>query len=140
MKQLQGEQETKVLTGAFFKPNAFTQKKEKIKILETCIVNVLFEYEDDAEVYEFYQKFPPGTELFLYHEIDNEYDQWAVEIESDQKEKIGYITAFKNEAIARLLDAGKKINAVVLEESERENKEYTAFTEKGLPIAVYMED
>lgn len=140
MKQQQTESKVKTLEGAFFRPDAFKQKKVELKILETRIANTLFEYGSEDEIQEYSDKYPAGTEVFLYRDADNLYDKWAVEITDDQKEVIGYVSAFKNETVARLLDAGKKITAFILDESETENGEYGAPTEKGLPIAVYMED
>ena len=40
-------------------------------------------------------------------------DEWAIAVYLDEDDKIGYITRFKNEPIARLMDAGKKFVATV---------------------------
>ena len=51
----------------------------------------------------------PGTELLLYREPDNEHDELAIAVYLTEDDQIGYVTRFKNETIARLMDAGKKL-------------------------------
>lgn len=128
------------LAGAFFKPETFGNKKLKLKVLETRIASELFDYSKDEEIEQFEKDFPVGTELYLYRDINNPNDQWAVEITTEDKMVIGYISRFKNESVARLMDAGKRIGAVIISQEEMENTDWNAPTEKGIPIAVYMED
>lgn len=51
--------------------------------------------------------------FLLIRESKNEYDPFAVAIYSSKKEKLGYLPRAKNETIARLLDHGKTIFAVL---------------------------
>ena len=48
----------------------------------------------------------PGTALALEREPDNTYDRWAIEIKTLEGIKLGYVTRYKNEAIARMMDYG----------------------------------
>ena len=83
----------------------------------------------------------------MFREPNNEYDQWAIAVHLTREDKIGFITRFKNEALARLMDAGKKFIAVVDDpESDEEAKEIAekerrrrAYTEDlAYPISVYL--
>lgn len=91
----------------------------------------------------------PGTELILYRESDNKYDKWAIAVHLTEDDKLGFITRFKNETIARLMDVGKKFIAVVddpaedaeaAEIAEKENRRNrNAATENmAIPFSVYM--
>ena len=53
---------------------------------------------------------------------------------------LGYITRYKNETIARLMDAGKKFIAVVDEfpDAKEQVKRKWAPTESGIVISVYL--
>lgn len=57
----------------------------------------------------------PGTEPMLFREPENEQDEWAIAVYLTEKDKIGYLSRYKNETIARLMDVGKKFVAVVEE-------------------------
>jgi hypothetical protein len=51
--------------------------------------------------------------FLLIRESENKYDTFAVAIYTSNREKLGYLPRSKNETIARLLDAGKMIFAVL---------------------------
>jgi len=51
--------------------------------------------------------------FLLLCESENEYDKFAVAIYTSRREKLGYLPRSKNETIARLLDAGKMIFAIL---------------------------
>ena len=85
---------------------------EEDKVLETAIAGMHFHVEDEQEE-ENIENLVPGTELELYREPDNAYDEWAVAVYYGEEDLLGYITRYKNETIARLMDAGKKFIAVV---------------------------
>lgn len=51
--------------------------------------------------------------FLLVRESDNKHDQFAVAIYTSQQEKLGYLPRARNETIARLLDAGKLIFAIL---------------------------
>ena len=52
-------------------------------------------------------------ELTLVREADNYHDEWCVEVLSPSGEHMGYLPCDKNEVIARLMDGGKRVYAVV---------------------------
>ena len=66
---------------------------------------------------------------------------WAVAIYTDDDEMIGYISRFKNQTIARLMDAGKRFNARIDPEPENEDvkTQYQSPTEYGnVYFSVYL--
>ena len=86
------------------------------------------------------KKLEPGMELKLYRDPENEFDEWAVAVYYDEEDMLGYITRYKNETIARLMDAGKKFIAVVDEETAetKDRRKRMAPTEWGVPVSVYL--
>lgn len=145
MAKLQQEENT-VFHAGFFQPEAFKQKAVQIKVLETALAGMGFHVEDEQEE-ENIQELIPGTELKLYREPDNEYDEWAIAVYYGEDDQLGYITRYKNETIARLMDAGKRFIAIVDEprEAKKEKQEFKqamrfgkAPTERGIPISVYL--
>lgn len=123
----------------FFKPDTFKKKEVQIKVLETAIAGMGFHVEDEQEE-ETLLKLVPGTELALYREPDNQYDEWAIAIYYGKDDMLGYVTRYKNETIARLMDCGKKFIAVVDEPRKPENKmnHSMAPTERGIPVSIYL--
>ena len=75
----------------------------------------------------------PGTELRLVHDIDNQFDRWAVKVLTKSETRIGFLPADVNEIPARLLDGGKRVFAQVV-----------AVEHKGswckIEIEVYLDD
>lgn len=118
-------------------------KEQRILVLKTGIAGKYFHVETSDERIAL-QNLKPGDELLLYREPDNKYDQWAIGVYLSETDLIGYISRYKNEAIARLMDAGKKFIAVVDEpntgDSELEDKRHReAPTEdRSLPFSVYL--
>ena len=55
-----------------------------------------------------------GDQLALKREPDNPYDDLAIEVLSQDGIKFGYIPRSQNPILARLMDAGKQISAVVI--------------------------
>ena len=86
-------------------------------------------------------KLIPGVELKLVREPDNAYDRWAVALFYEDR-KVGYLTRFKNETIARLMDSGFIFKAVIENVSIAELKVLVrnrADTEDYiLPLSVWM--
>ena len=123
----------------FFRPDTFRKKEVQIKVLETAIAGMGFHVEDEQEE-ENLQKLVPGTELTLYREPDNQYDEWAIAVYYGEDDMLGYVTRYKNETIARLMDAGKKFIAVVDEETAetKDRRKRMAPTERGVPVSVYL--
>ena len=137
----------KSLRGRMYRRDNSRPKENKLLVLKTGIAGVKFHIENEEENTAL-NEITPGTELKLFREPDNEYDEWAVAVYLTDDDKIGYISRFKNETIARLMDAGKKFIAVVDEQTERENtdeepaerrRSKRAPTENyALPFSVYM--
>lgn len=53
----------------------------------------------------------PGQRLALVREPDNPHDALAVRVQDGAGRKLGYLPRARNEVIARLLDAGKRLEA-----------------------------
>ena len=123
----------------FFKPDTVKKKEVQIKVLETAIAGMGFHVEDEQEE-ENLQELVPGTELTLYREPDNQYDEWAIAVYYGEDDMLGYVTRYKNETIARLMDCGKKFIAIVDEPREPEKKmnRSMAPTERGIPVSIYL--
>ena len=134
--------------GRMFQQDSNRVRERRILVLKTGVAGLHFhaETEDGKLVLDMVK---PGTELMLFREPNNEYDKWAVAIHLTEDEKIGFITRFKNETIARLMDYGKKFVGVVddpetdpeakkiVEKEQRRNR--SAPTENmALPFSVYM--
>lgn len=52
-----------------------------------------------------------GAELILKHEVENEFDKFAIGVYTEKGERIGWVPRHRNEVFARLLDAGKRVIA-----------------------------
>lgn len=127
------------LQAGFFQKKVFNKKDIQIKVLETALAGMSFHVEDEQEEQNI-QSLVPGTELKLYREADNQFDEWAVAVYYGEEDLLGYITRYKNETIARLMDCGKKFIAIVDEprEGSDDKRRSIAPTERGVPISVYM--
>lgn len=134
----------------FFDKNVFRKKAKLILVLKTGMAGLhihSYQYKDGSDAfYEIIDQLKPGTELRLYREPDNPYDKWAIRVYTQDDIDLGFISRYKNETIARLMDEGRKFVACVDEQPE-ETQEVTpqrnlrAPTEDyRLPVAIYMED
>lgn len=56
-----------------------------------------------------------GDKLLLRREESNKYDSLAIEIYDSKNRKLGYVPKAKNEVMARLMDGGKLIYAIITE-------------------------
>lgn len=130
------------ITAGFFNKNAFTEKKRLLLVLKTGIAGMNHHVDVSTEEgKKILSKLTPGTKLSLYRDPDNEHDEWAVCVCTEENEEIGYITRFKNETIARLMDYGKKFVAVIDEPENREGAKQHTFTENlNVPFSVYLEE
>lgn len=139
MAEYMYQEQNDTLQAGFFQKNAFKKKGVQIKVLETAIAGMNFHVENEQEE-ENLKKLEPGTELKLYREPENEFDEWAVGVYYGEEDLLGYITRYKNETIARLMDAGKKFIAIVDEEREEaeDSRRKMAPTESGVPVSVYL--
>ena len=139
-----------VLRGRMYNRDAAKPKEQQILVLKTGIAGVQFHIENEEERVAL-NNIKPGTELLLYREPDNDHDEWAVAVHLTEDDKLGYISRFKNETIARLMDAGKKFIAIVdepefdLPEFQNEHRvrvhrnQRSAPTEnRALPFSMYL--
>ena len=97
---------------------------------------------DTEEGKLFMTKLIPGVELKLEREPDNAYDCWAVALFYENERKVGYLTRYKNETIARLMDSGFVFKAVIEDISDAAPQipaQNRAITEDYiLPLSVWM--
>ena len=139
------QQKDETFHAGFFQADAFKKKEIQIKVLETAIAGMEFHIENEQEE-KTIQELKPGTELKLYREPDNEFDEWAIAVYYGEEDQLGYVTRYKNETIARLMDSGKKFIAVVDEPRKTKQevadkdwlKRNVAPTERGIPISIYL--
>ena len=143
-KQVQAASQS--LRGRLFKRDDTRRKEHQILVLQTGIAGLQHHIENEEEQQRI-NDLTPGTELQLFREPENEYDEWAIAVYITDDDKLGYISRFKNETIARLMDAGKKFTAIVddpeerakQEEEETGKKRRAAYTENmALPFSVYL--
>ncbi len=144
-RQMQGRE--RVLKSGFFDRDVFKRKNRSILVLRTAVAGLNYHVNDNTEEgKELLKALTPGTELHLFRDPDNEHDKWAISVYTTDDRELGYVTRFKNETIARLMDQGKVFHAFVDERPEppKDSTEYRrtiAPTENyKLPFSVYMDD
>ncbi len=98
--------------GRMYNRDSSKPKEYRILVLKTGIAGIQFHIKNEDEQ-KALDAIKPGDELLLYREPDNKYDEWAIAVHLTEDDKLGFITRFKNETIARLMDAGKKFIGVV---------------------------
>ncbi len=131
------------LRGRMFKQDTSRPKEKQILVLKTGIAGAQFHIESEEEQ-KALDSLAPGTELLLYREPENEYDEWAIAVYLTEEDKIGFISRFKNETIARLMDAGKKFVAITddpleVEDIDEHGRRKVAPTENmGIPVSIYL--
>ena len=83
----------------------------------------------------------PGRQLLLVREPENEYDRWATKVCTLSGTMLGYLPAWKNQSVARLMDAGKTITVFVDEYSHIHEKGYFRRSNENpiLPLVIYLE-
>jgi len=141
------QQQDQPLRSGFFDREAFRKKSRSILVLKTGVAGLHFHVDENSdEGRKLLEALTPGTELRLFRDTDNEHDQWAISVYTSDDKELGYVTRFKNETIARLMDCGKVFHAYVDEPPEppKDATEYRrtrAVTEDyRLPFSIYMED
>lgn len=143
-KQMQHAQQS--FRGRLFKKDDALRKERQILVLQTGIAGLQHHIES-AEEQARIDHLTQGTELMLFREPENEHDEWAIAVYITRDDKLGYISRFKNETIARLMDAGKKFIAIVDDPEERAKqfeekngrKRRAAYTENmSVPFSVYL--
>ena len=124
----------------FFDQNAFKRKAQLILVLKTGLAGIHHranEFADGPDAfYEMIGELNPGTELKLYREPNNIHDKWAVNVVTEDDIELGYITRFKNETVARLMDEGKKFVAYVDEKPDEISRFlYSASYSRSMPVS-----
>ena len=136
------------LRGRMYQRDNAKPKEQRILVLQTGIAGLQFHIESEDER-QALNAITPGTELMLFREPKNEHDAWAIAVHLTEDDKLGFITRFKNETIARLMDAGKKFVGVVDElEKDKKGKKGVKKDDKrhrlaptenmNLPLSIYM--
>lgn len=136
------------LRGRMFNRDYSKPKEQRVLVLKTGLAGAQFHIKSEAER-EALENLQPGTELILYREPDNKYDKWAIAVHLTEEDKLGFITRFKNETIARLMDVGKKFIAIVddpaedaeaaeIAEKEKQRNRNAATENMAIPFSVYM--
>ena len=136
------------LRGRMYQRDTSRPKEQRILVLKTGMSGMNFHVENENEQ-KALNSITPGTEFMLVREPDNKYDAWAVAVYLTETDRIGYISRYKNEAIARMMDAGKKFIAVAddpdeilspEEKADRESRRIRpASTENmNFPFSVYL--
>ncbi len=145
MSEIMMAAQEQTMKSGYFNKGAFTQKEKTLILLKTGIAGVYHNFDVHSEEFEqLLESLPVGTKLKLYRDVDNEHDRWAVSVFTEDDVKLGYLSRFKNETVARLLDYGKNIYAEVTERPERpktatEHRRTVAPTEGfEIYILVYM--
>lgn len=142
MADLAYQEQGKPIRSGFFNSEAFREKKTSILVLKTAVAGLRI----DPRSPEYADALKPGAELFLYREPDNNFDDWAIAVYLTPEKRIGYVTRYKNETIARLMDIGRVFRAYVdvapTEEQLAAMKPQTSTPTEdwNLPFAVYMEE
>lgn len=87
----------------------------RIRILKTGLANVQNHIDmTRPENRAFFEQIAePGTQLKLKRVRDNEDDPFRVEVYSPDNRYLGRVTLGKNETVARMMDAGLKLTAIV---------------------------
>ncbi len=131
------------LRGRMFRQDTSKPKEKQILVLKTGIAGTQFHIESEEEQAAL-DSLVPGTELLLYREPENEYDEWAIAVYLTEDDKIGFISRFKNETIARLMDAGKKFVAITEDPTEttdideRGRRKGAPTENMAIPVSIYL--
>lgn len=143
--QLQAQEQP--IRSGYFDRDAFRQQARMLLVLKTAVAGLNYRVDPKKKKDRaLLQKLTPGTELKIFRDPDNEHDRWAISVYTSDDRELGYVTRFKNETIARLMDLGKVFHAYVDEppappRDETEARRTRAWTEDyRLPFSVYMED
>lgn len=137
------EKPQSVIKGGFYNKDFFHPTEKLTLVLQTGLAGISHKLnpEENEEDKKLLETLSVGTELKLYRDVDNEHDRWAVAVCTTDNRDIGYITRFKNETIARLMDLSRQFKAYVAEKpkDETERRRTTAPTENfEIPMDVYM--
>ncbi len=95
-----------LIHGSFGKGGALMPFAREIMLIECHIAGTTH-----RDVKSIEAALTPGTLLVLQREPANEHDPLAILILTEAGETLGYVPRAKNEALARLMDAGKLLFA-----------------------------
>jgi single-stranded-DNA-specific exonuclease len=84
-------------------------------IIKTHVAGVTYENPDGTSRQEIVETCRDGEELFLLREPDNEHDPNAIAVVRRSREQCGYIPAELAENLAPSMDAGVRVDAIILE-------------------------
>ena len=147
MADTMAQSREKTLRSGFFDKNAFRRKSREILVLKTAVAGLRYHVDDNSdEGRQLLESLKPGTELYIFRDTDNEHDEWAISVYTTDNKELGYVTRFKNETIARLMDYGKVFHAYVDEPPEtpkdatEARRTRTPTEDWQLPFSVYMEE
>lgn len=146
MAEMQMERQGQSLRAGFFNRDAFQQKTRTILVLKTAVAGLYFHVDQEKDGQQLLESLTPGTELRLFRDTDNEHDKWAISVYTTDDRELGYVSRFKNETIARLMDQGKVFHAYVDEplppptDAVEERRTRARTEDYRLPFSVYMED
>ena len=118
-----------------------TQKWDRTNLLmlRTAIAGLSYRLKKQPELSDYLRSsLHPGKPLRLVREPDNDCDRWAIAVYTTDDRKLGYITRFKNEPIARMMDEGGCFHAYVDGPIGPEDI-LTPTEDIRIPIAIYMD-
>ncbi len=87
---------------------------KEIYLFDTYIAGTTY-----IENQSLFEELKPKDSLILRRDTENKFDEKAILILNQNKEKLGYIPRKDNEIFSRLLDAGKLLTASVKEVSKK---------------------
>lgn len=133
------------IRAGYYDQDAFRQKEKLLLVLKTGIAGIRYHVDMDSEEgLAIRKKLIPGAELMLYRDADNKHDKWAISVYTKDDEMIGYVTRFKNETIARLMDLGKRFIAYVddpnADNEEADERSRAGTEDYDVPFSVFMEE
>lgn len=135
------------MLSGFFNKDAFKQKSGSVLVLKTGVAGLTHRVDLESEEGKaLIASLVPGTELKLFRDTDNEHDKWAISVYTMDDRELGFISRFKNETVARLMDQGRVFHAYVDEQPEppkdaTEARRTIAPTERfEIPFSVYMDE
>ncbi len=146
----QMQHQTQTLRSGYFDRSAYRKKRRTLLVLQTGVAGLRFNLDlETEEGRAVLASLTPGTELRLFRDPDNAYDPWAISVYSPDGLMLGYVSRYKNETIARLMDCGKAFKAYVDERSvprPGETDSSPAALSKAptedlrLPFSIYLEE
>ncbi len=117
-----------LIHGSFGKDGALMPFAREIMLVEAHVAGTSYRDIQDVE-----PSLVPGTLLVLKREASNPHDVLAIMIFDEAGHHLGYVPRAKNEALARLMDAGKLLFARL--ESKRWQGDWL-----NVEVRIYLRD